>query len=197
MSNLKVLYDSYSVSPWLDNLSRTILHDGTLQALADRGIRGVTSNPSIFEAAIKSGAYSDDYRKLVESGMNSEQAYWQLAIEDIQSACDIFKPLYESSNGQDGYVSLEVSPLLARDCDGTIVQACELWDRVNRPNVMIKIPATEECLPAISVCIAKGININVTLIFSLPRYLQVINAYFAGLEQLQDCTRVRSVASFC
>lgn len=197
MSNLHTLNNKFGVSPWLDNLSRDILVSGELQMLVDKGICGVTSNPSIFEKSFSDGThYSEPFKKLTQSGMKIEDAYWQLAIEDIQQACDILSGVYHDSGGNDGFVSLEVSPENARDAKATVAQAQDLWSRVNRPNLMIKIPATEECIPAISQTIALGINVNVTLIFSLHRYLQVITAYMDGLEKLGDPSRVRSVASF-
>jgi transaldolase len=197
MSNLNILYDKFAVSPWLDNLSRDLIVSGDLQKLVDQGVRGVTSNPSIFEKAFKdSKEYLVPIASLKSQGKSSEQAYWQLAIEDIQQACDVLRPVYDQSGHDDGYVSLEVSPDYARDASKTIEQAKDLWAKVARPNVMIKIPATEECLLAITEVLAAGINVNVTLIFSLHRYLQVINAYMQGLEKLGDPSLVRSVASF-
>lgn len=197
MSNMHNLYEQFGVSPWLDNLSRDLIVGGSLQTLIDQGIRGVTSNPSIFEKAFSEGeAYRQPYAELREKGVSTEDAYWQLAIEDIQHACDHLRRVYDESAGNDGFVSLEVSPALARDSLGTFTQAKELWERVSRPNLMIKIPATEQCLPAITETLAYGINVNVTLIFSLHRYLQVIAAYLSGIERLDDPSRVRSVASF-
>lgn len=197
MTKLHDLYNSFGVSPWLDNLSRDLINSGDLQSFVDRGIRGVTSNPSIFEKAFSGGdSYRAPFLDLRSQGKTTEQAYWELAIEDIQNACDILRPVFDSSGADDGYVSLEVSPQLARDSLATTEQAKQLWTNVNRPNLMIKIPATEECLPAITEVLAAGINVNVTLIFSLHRYLQVINAYMCGLEKLSNPGSVRSVASF-
>lgn len=197
MTNLHTLYNNFAVSPWLDNLSRELIVSGQLQALVDKGVRGLTSNPSIFEKAFSDGTYyAEPLKQLTDSGKTVEEAYWELAIKDIQDACDILKTTFDESGGNDGFVSLEVSPELARDRGATVTQAKDLWARVNRPNLMIKIPATAECVPAISEVIALGINVNVTLIFSLHRYLQVIAAYFDGLEKLGDPSKVRSVASF-
>lgn len=197
MTNLQTFFHDFKVSPWLDNISRDLINSGRLAELRDLGVRGVTSNPSIFENAFKSGtSYDSALNDARSRGLSTQDAYWEMAISDIQTACDIMFPVYESSNREDGYVSLEVSPELAHDCDATVLQAEQLWSRVNRPNLMVKIPATEDSLPAISICIAKGMNINVTLIFSLPRYLKVIAAYMAGIEQLDDPSIVRSVASF-
>lgn len=197
MTNLQSLYESYGVSPWLDNLSRDLIESGQLQAYIDKGIRGVTSNPSIFQKSFSEGEYyREPLTRLKAEGKSTEEAYWHLAIEDIQKACDLLRPVYDASDGNDGFVSLEVSPTLARDGAKTTTQAKHLWKIVNRPNLMIKIPATEECLASISDVLAAGINVNVTLIFSLHRYLQVITAYMDGLEKATDPSRIRSVASF-
>jgi len=171
-------------SLWYDNIQRRLLENGEMAAMIARGeIRGVTSNPSIFQKAI---AESHDYDAalipLAWSGWSAEQIFWQLAVEDIRAACDLFLPLYTETGGGDGYVSLEVSPYLAHNDEATIAEAGRLWDTVNRPNLMIKIPATKEGLPAIRQTIAAGININVTLIFSIERYKQVMEAYISGLE---------------
>ncbi|MFN3491165.1 MAG: bifunctional transaldolase/phosoglucose isomerase, partial [Anaerolineales bacterium] len=189
-------------SLWYDNIQRKILDNGELQAMIERGdIRGVTSNPTIFQNAIaKTNDYDSALIPLAWAGWDSEKIFWQLAIEDIQRACDLFRPLYNETDGGDGYVSLEVSPYLAKDTAGTITQAKELWQRVNRPNLMVKIPATKEGIPAIKESIAAGININVTLIFSLARYMDVMNAYLAGIEERVSknlpVQHVASVASF-
>jgi transaldolase len=171
-------------SLWYDNIQRKLLETGELEAMIQRGdIRGVTSNPTIFQNAIaKSSDYDAALIPLAWAGWDAEKIFWQLAVEDIQQACDLFRPLYEESKGGDGYVSLEVSPYLAKDTEGTVKQAKELWERVNRPNLMIKIPATQEGVPAVRQAIAAGINVNVTLIFSLERYGAVMDAYIAGLE---------------
>ena len=197
MTNLHTLHNTFGVSPWLDNLSRDMIQDGTLQNYINQGIRGVTSNPSIFEKAFRDGQlYKEPYQSLKTHGLSTEEAYWELAIEDIQNTCDHMLPVFTESNGNDGFVSLEVSPEFAHDRTATTNQARELWQRVGRRNLMIKIPATMECLGSITDVIASGINVNVTLIFSLHRYLQVINAYMGGLEKLGDPSSVRSVASF-
>lgn len=194
---MHVLHDTYGVSPWLDNLSRDLIVSGTLASYVSKGVRGVTSNPSIFEKAFKEAThYYEPFTALKTKGVSTIDAYWQLAIEDIQNACDVLRSVYDESGGNDGFVSLEVSPEFARDSEKTIAQARELWSKINRPNTMIKIPATEECLPAISAAIADGINVNVTLIFSLHRYLQVVTAYMDGLEKCATPQSVRSVASF-
>ncbi len=196
---------SLGQSIWYDNIQRKLLENGELAAMIERGeIRGVTSNPSIFQNAIaKTNDYDDALIPLAWAGWDAEAIFWQLAVEDIQEACDIFTPLYEESKGQDGYVSLEVSPYLANDTEGTVKQAQELWERVNRPNLMIKIPATKAGLPAIRQTIAAGINVNVTLIFSVERYREVMDAYLSGLEDRvlaekreDSIEHVHSVASF-
>lgn len=198
MADLHVLHDSFQQSPWLDNLSRHLLDDGTIAAFIDGGVRGLTSNPTIFEKAFADLAAYDD--AIQASGLTKgsvQDLYWQLAIEDVQRVADLLQPVFSSSNGQDGFVSLEVSPELAHDTEATINQARELWQRLNRPNVMIKVPATEACLPAISQLISDGLNINVTLIFSLERYRQVIDAYLTGLERREgSLDSIHSVASF-
>ena len=189
-------------SLWYDNIQRKLLVNGELRAMIERGdIRGVTSNPTIFQNAIaKTNDYDAALIPLAWAGWDAEKIFWQLAVEDIQDACDLFASLYAESKGGDGFVSIEVSPNLARDTEGTIKQAQELWNRVNRPNLMVKIPATKEGVPAIRASIAAGINVNVTLIFSLSRYAEVMDAYLTGLEDrvaknlpLQS---IASVASF-
>ena len=189
-------------SIWYDNIRRNLLEDGTLAAMIARGdIRGVTSNPSIFQKAI---ANSTDYdvalQTLSWAGLNSEQIMDSLMIEDIRAAADLFRSLYESTEGGDGFVSLEVNPNLANNTEATIVEAQRLWNLVARPNVMIKIPATQEGIPAITESIAAGININITLIFSLKRYADVISAYISGLERRvhagEPIGGISSVASF-
>lgn len=189
-------------SLWYDNIQRSLLENGQLAKLIEQGfIRGVTSNPTIFHNAIaRSNDYDAALKPMAWSGWNAEQIFTQLAIEDIQAAADLFLDLYEETNAADGYVSLEVNPLLANDTDGTVAEAKRLWSLVNRPNLMIKIPATPEGIPAIRQAIAAGINVNVTLIFSLIRYAEVIDAYLSGLEerlaQGLPIDRIASVASF-
>jgi len=189
-------------SLWYDNIQRKILVNGDLKAMIDRGdIRGVTSNPTIFQNAIaKTNDYDAALIPLAWAGWDAEKIFWQLAVEDIQEACDLFRTLYDQTRGGDGYVSIEVSPHLARDTEGTIQQAKELWERIDRPNLMIKIPATKEGIPAIHAAIAAGINVNVTLIFSLSRYAEVMNAYLTGIEERVEkdlpVQQIASVASF-
>jgi transaldolase len=193
---------SFGQSIWLDFIDRAIIASGNLKKLIDEdGVRGVTSNPAIFEKAITSSSdYDADIRKLADGNKTNEEIFFGLAISDIKQATDIFKPLYEESKGGDGYVSLEVSPFLALDDEGTTKQAEELWKAVDRKNVMIKIPGTKPGLSAIRKSIAKGININVTLLFGLPRYKEVTEAYISGLEDHlaagHSIGHISSVASF-
>ncbi len=187
-------------SVWLDNLRRGMFASGELQALIDRGLRGMTSNPTIFEKAIGTGNdYDEQLRSLLRSERDAGTLFWDLAIQDIQSACDLFAPVYEKSGGNDGFVSLEVSPLLARDTAGTIAMAKDLWKRVQRPNLMVKIPATNEGIPAIEECIAEGININVTLVFAVEYYERAALAYIRGLQRRLEkglpIDRIRSANS--
>lgn len=190
------LYEKEGQSPWYDNLCRPITD---LLPLIASGVRGVTSNPAIFQKAISSSdAYNDQFRELVQSGKDIEAAYWELVVKDIQDACKLFEPIYEQTDGADGYVSVEVSPRLADDTKGTVEAAKWLHKVVDRPNVYIKIPATAACVPSIKDVISLGISVNVTLIFSLSRYEAVIDAYLDGLEAsgLNDLSKVTSVASF-
>ncbi len=189
-------------SIWLDLLDREIMESGKLKSLIDNDdLRGLTSNPSIFEKAISgSSDYDADIIKLAKTEDNNSAIFFDLAISDIQRAADIFKPVYEKTGGKDGFVSLEVSPYLARDTDETIAQARDLWNRVDRKNVMIKIPGTKEGIPAIRECLREGININVTLLFGLPRYREITEAFMGGLEDRlkegHSIDHIASVASF-
>lgn len=201
MTKLQRLYAEQGQSPWLDNLKRGWITSGELARRIESGIRGITSNPTIFQKAIEGHAdYDDAFRQLSKDGIRVEDAYWALVVDDIVHALGLLAPLYEESSGGDGYVSIEVAPGLARDTDGTIAAARQLHRRINRPNLLVKIPATAEGIPAIKAMIAEGHSINITLIFSLERYGEVIEAYMAGLEQLRaaggDLSRVHSVASF-
>ncbi len=200
MSPLQQL-TNFGQSPWLDFIRRGYVRDGSLQKLiSEDGIRGVTSNPAIFEQAIAgSNDYDDEILMLTGEGLSAEEIYDKLSIDDVAEAADLFLPTYKATNGLDGYVSLEVSPHLARDTEGTIEDAKRLWKALNRPNVMIKIPATVEGIPAIQACIAAGINVNVTLLFSVSRYRAVAEAYIAGIKSLRENgkdLKVASVASF-
>ena len=200
MTNLNALYDEQGQSPWIDNLNRPSIRRGGLQHLVDSGIRGVTSNPTIFQKAMAgSDAYDDQFKRLIERD-SVEAAFWDMAVEDVTDACGILRPVHDTSDGCDGFVSLEVAPNLANHTDKTIEAARNLHERISLPNLMVKIPATEEGVPAIQQMISEGRNINVTLIFSLERYEAVIEAYLAGLEALAaaggNLGRVHSVASF-
>jgi len=201
-NRLTDLFTVTGQSPWLDNLKREYIVNGDFARVLASGIRGLTSNPTIFQKAIQGSAlYDDQFFKSVQRGLTTEETYWELVVSDIIGALDIFGPLYVSSSGLDGYVSVEVSPGLAQDMDGTVAAAQELQDRIARPNVMIKVPATKVCIPAIEEIISRGINVNVTLIFGLDRYQEVMDAYIRGLQRLgktnpSKVQEVASVASF-
>jgi transaldolase len=194
--------NDFGQAPWYDNITRAMVREGGLEALVrDDGIRGVTSNPTIFEKAIAGGeGYDEDIAAAQQAGDSIEATFWDLAVDDIGHGADILRAVYDALDGRDGFISIEVSPKLAHDTEATVQQAAELFARLGRPNVMIKIPATPEGLPAITRTIGAGINVNVTLIFDLDRYAEVIDAYLSGLETLQasggDLSTVHSVASF-
>ena len=190
------------VSIWLDDLSRERLTSGNLaELIKTHNVVGVTTNPTIFAGALSKGAaYAEQMREMAAAGADVEEAVFAATCDDVRNACDVFEPIYKSSNGFDGRVSIEVDPRLARDAEGTAKMARELYERVGRENVMIKIPATKEGLRPIAETLAAGISVNVTLIFSLTRYREVINAYMLGLEQAlengKDLSTIHSVASF-
>ena len=190
------------VSIWLDDLSRERLTSGNLaELIKTHNVVGVTTNPTIFAGALSKGAaYAEQMRELAAAGASVEEAVFAATCDDVRAACDVFAPVYKASNGFDGRVSIEVDPRLARDAEGTAKMARELYERVGRENVMIKIPATQEGLRPIAETLAAGISVNVTLIFSLTRYREVINAYMLGLEQAlengKDLSSIHSVASF-
>ena len=198
---LKALADA-GVSIWLDDLSRERITTGNLRELvADWGVVGVTTNPTIFAAAIAQGhLYDEQVKELAALDASVEDTIKAVTTEDVRNACDIMAPIFKATNGVDGRVSIEVDPGLAMDTDATIAEAADLWKIVDRPNVLIKIPATIPGLPAITASIAEGISVNVTLIFGLDRYGDVIDAYLAGLEQAaangHDVSQIHSVASF-
>jgi transaldolase len=202
IENPLLTLESFGQSLWMDFIRRDTVTSGELKRLIEQdGISGVTSNPSIFEKAIGgSHDYDDQIRNLARQGKSSDDIYQAVTIQDIQMAADVFRPVYNRTHGGDGFVSLEVSPRLAHDTDETIKEAHRLWNAVERPNLMIKVPGTEEGLPAIERLIAEGLNINITLLFGLPRYQQVAEAYLAGLESLVDhgkaVDKAASVASF-
>lgn len=190
------------VSIWLDDLSRELINSGALPRLIEeRNVVGITTNPTIFAGALAKGdAYDAQVAELAAQGKSVTEAVFEITTDDVAAGCDIFRPIYDATGGFDGRVSIEVEPGLAHDTEGTISEARELWAKVDRPNVMIKIPATVGGLSAITETIASGISVNVTLIFSLERYRQVINAYLAGLEMARtagyDLSKIHSVASF-
>ncbi|HLX78292.1 MAG TPA: transaldolase [Acidimicrobiales bacterium] len=201
MTRLTDLFTQQGQSPWIDDLKRSYVRQGGLAELAELGIRGVTSNPSIMTKAIEAGTdYDEQFGELIRADVPIEDAYWELVLADVTGALDILRPLYNSSKGGDGFVSVEVAPDLAHDTEGTIASARSLHSRIDRPNLFVKIPATTEGIPAIEEMIASGKKINVTLIFSLERYEAVIEAYLTGLERLissgGDASSVASVASF-
>jgi transaldolase len=202
MNRLQALHDA-GVSIWLDTLSRELLEDGAFAALiADCAVTGATSNPTIFAKAITgSSRYDDQLRAAVASGLSGpEELFFELALDDVRRAADLLLPAHEASRGRTGFVSFECTPDLADDTEATVEQAVELWDRLARPNVMIKVPATAAGIPAIEELTARGVNVNVTLLFALARYEQVIDAYLTGLERRLSAGRridsIASVASF-
>jgi transaldolase len=198
MARLQDLYREAGQSPWLDNLKRGWITSGEIQRWVDRGVRGITSNPTIFQKAIDAGSdYDDQFGQLVGAGTSVEDAYWQLVTQDIRSALAILRPVFDESGGEDGYVSVEVDAGLARTVDGTVASARHLHELIAEPNLYVKIPATPEGVPAIHQMIGEGHSINVTLIFSLERYAEVIEAYLSGLETFEgDLSAISSVASF-
>ncbi len=203
MTRLHDLYTELGQSPWLDNLRRDYLKGGHLASLVQAGVRGLTSNPTIMAKAIaEDGTYDSQIQSLRRADMSAEQIYWELVIDDITEALRIMRAIYDESGGKDGFVSIEVSPDLAYDSEATIRAARSLHDRISAPNLLVKIPATREGLPAIKQMVSEGRSINVTLIFSLERYEEVIEAYISGLEELArsampfGLSSVVSVASF-
>ena len=199
--NLQALSDA-GVSIWLDDLSRDRLHTGNLAELVKvRNVVGVTTNPTIFQLAMSKGtAYDDQLEKLAAAGTSVDDAVFEMTCDDVRNACDVMAPVWEATDGVDGRVSIEVDPRLAHDTEKTVEQAKQLSRAVDRDNVLIKIPATLEGLPAITAVLAEGISVNVTLIFSLERYRAVMNAFLSGLEQAReagkDLSKIESVASF-
>lgn len=193
---------NYGQSIWMDNLSRTLIQSGELKRMIEeRGVIGITSNPSIFEKAIVGNAvYDADIEAGISAGKSVQEIYESLVFEDIRNACDIFKSVYEQSNGLDGYVSIEVPPIIANDTQKTIEEARRYFSEIGRQNVMIKIPGTVNGLPAAEQVISEGINVNVTLLFSVDSYIETAWAYIRGLEkraeQGEDISKIASVASF-
>ncbi|MCK0518677.1 transaldolase [Williamsia sp. DF01-3] len=200
-ANLAALSQA-GVSVWLDDLSRTRIQSGNLaELIATKSVVGVTTNPSIFQAALSKGdAYDDQVNELAARGADVDATIRTVTTDDVRNACDVLAPQYEASKGVDGRVSIEVDPRLAHDSDQTVAQAVELWKIVDRPNLLIKIPATEAGIPAITKVIAEGISVNVTLIFSVERYELVMDAYIEGLEKASaaghNLSKIHSVASF-
>ena len=201
MNPLKKLSD-LGQAPWLDDIRRGLIESGDLDKLIEEdGLRGITSNPSIFQKAIAdSDEYDDAIRELAQKGKSTEEIYFELATTDIRNAADRFRPLYDEHNGERGFVSLEVSPHLAHDTQGSVEEGRKLWSMLDRPNVFIKVPGTKEGLAAITQLISEGISVNVTLLFGLPPYREVTEAYLKGLEKRlesgESVEGVASVASF-
>ena len=201
MTRLQDLYDHGGQSPWLDNLNRAYLTSGHLADLVSSGVRGLTTNPTIMAKAIAASSdYDEQFSAALADGQTVDEAYWDLVIADVTGALGVLRPVYDESHGGDGFVSIEVSPRLAHDTDATIESARQLHERIDQPNLLVKIPATREGLGAIRAVIAEGRSVNVTLIFSLERYREVVEAYLSGLEELLgkagDLSKVASVASF-
>lgn len=202
MSNPLLQLKEFGQSVWYDNIDRSQLASGQFQHMLDEdGIVGVTANPTIFEKSISAGhAYDEQMNQLIQEGKSTSEIYEALIIADIQTVADTLRPIYDQSNGHDGYVSLEVSPELAHNTEATLSEVRRFWKMVNRPNLMIKIPGTPEGLPAILHSLTEGINVNITLIFSLDTYRKVADAYISALEKRsaegKDISRIASVASF-
>jgi transaldolase len=198
MTKLHDLYYQQGQSPWLDNVRRGWITGGQLARWVERGVRGITSNPTIFQKAINgSDEYDEQFGELARSGTSVDDAYWAMVTEDIENALRILRPVHDESGGQDGFVSVEVAPDLAHDRDGTVSSARELHARIDEPNLFVKVPATAEGVEAIRALVGEGHSINVTLIFGLDRYADVMEAYISGLEAYGgDLSTVSSVASF-
>ena len=194
------LHAEQDQSPWIDFIDRDLITSGKLRQMVDDGIRGLTSNPTIFAKAVATGQYDELIRREIAAGDDARAIYEEIAVSDVGDAADVLRSVYDDADGADGFASIEVEPDLAEDADATLARARELWARLDRPNVFIKIPATEAGIPAIEDAIAEGININVTLMFSVDIYERVARAYIAGLRRLHDgggdVSRVASVASF-
>lgn len=201
MNPIQKLHAEHDQSIWQDDISRALLANGALKQAIETGIRGVTSNPSIFQKAIAgSDAYDEDIQAQLGEGKSAAEIFQTVAVKDIQDTCDLFRPIYDESNGTDGFVSIEVLPSLARDTEGTLENARDLWKAVDRPNVMIKVPGTSEGVSAIRTLLAEGVNVNVTLLFSLANYERVAVAFIEALEERQakglPVSGIASVASF-
>ena len=194
------LHAEQDQSPWIDFIDRELIESGKLDKLVDDGIRGLTSNPTIFAKAVATGQYDELIKREIEAGDDARAIYQQIAVSDVGDAADVLRAVYDDSDGADGFASIEVEPDLADDTEGTLARARELWGILDRPNVFIKIPATEAGIPAVEAAISEGINVNVTLMFSVEVYRRVARAYVNGLhmrhERGEDISRVASVASF-
>jgi transaldolase len=194
------LHAEQDQSPWIDFIDRELIASGRLEEMVADGIRGLTSNPTIFAKAVATGQYDELVRREIEAGDDAHQIYQQIAVTDVGDAADVLRPVYDASDGADGFASIEVEPSLGDDSEATLARARELWRALDRSNVFIKIPATEAGIPAIEAAIADGINVNVTLMFSVEVYRRVARAYIAGLRRRlaagSDVSRVASVASF-
>ncbi|MCV0403306.1 MAG: transaldolase [Chloroflexi bacterium] len=197
---LQRLHAEQDQSPWIDFIDRELIESGRLAEMVADGIRGLTSNPTIFAKAVATGQYDELVKREIEAGDDAQAIYQQIAVSDVGDAADVLRGVYDASGGTDGFASIEVEPHLADDSDGTLARARELWKLLDRPNIFVKIPATEAGIPAIEGAIAEGINVNVTLMFSVDVYERVARAYIAGLRRLHerggDLSRVASVASF-
>lgn len=200
MNTLQRLHAEQDQSPWIDFIDRDLIASGKLREMVDDGIRGLTSNPTIFAKAVATGQYDELIRREIAAGDDARAIYEAIAVSDVGDAADVLRTVFDAADGADGFASIEVEPDLAEDAAGTLARARELWARLDRPNVFIKIPATEAGIPAIEDAIAEGININVTLMFSVDIYRRVARAYVAGLRRFQaaggDVRKVSSVASF-
>ncbi len=201
MNTLQQLHTEHDQSPWIDFIDRKLIDEGTLAQLIAKGIRGLTSNPTIFSKAVATGQYDELVRRMLDKGTSNQEIYEEIAVTTCGDAADVLRPVYEEAPGAgDGHISIEVEPGLANDGDGTLERARELWGRMRRPNVFVKIPATDAGLPAIEQATADGINVNVTLMFSVEVYRSVARAYIAGLrrrlERGEDVSQIASVASF-
>ncbi len=198
---LQQLYNEQGQSPWVDNITRGSIRSGVLRKLIDEGIRGLTANPTIFQKAVSGSAdYDDSVREFASQGASSSEIYERLIVEDIRDAADVLRPLYDETNRGDGYASIEVSPRLAHDTEATVEEARRFWQAIDRPNVFIKVPATDAGIPAIRQLLSEGINVNITLIFSVEYHERVMDAYLEALEEHvgkgQPVDRLASVASF-
>ena len=200
MNTLQRLWEEHRQSPWIDFIDRDLIESGKLREMEADGIRGLTSNPTIFAKAVASGQYDELIRREIEAGDGAREIYEEIAVGDVRDAADVLRPVYDGADGADGFASIEVEPDLADDTEATIKRAHELWSRVDRPNIFVKIPGTEAGVPAIERAIADGVNVNVTLLFSVDMHRRVARAYIAGLRQRlergEEIRQIASVASF-